>query len=364
MSNYRHHLFVDREKKVRGFQKLLQPATRQAVMLIEAPQDMGKSWLVSHMQTHCREPDVATPVAHLDFRNPRQIHEIQDALGLIRLLRDKLEAPDYFHDLNQTINRLTQGHTPEDPALAGLARQLAAHFNLDELAGLCLEVGINFEFLGGETLPAKARALVQYAERHTLLEPLRQTCRALRPHVEWDAPETAVSPTDNATGETAVIDQGDPLLAGGEVERRHAERQINDAFFAAVARLMAEKGQAVFLFDSYEAAPQEAEDWIREQLLLRLGEAEAGMGDAVVIITGRKTPDLSDLPLNHLLVQTGLDPFTEEHIREYFEERRQISGLDWKTIVLTSGGVPGALAMMADHALATQSEEDDFFADL
>jgi hypothetical protein len=84
----------------------------------------------------------------------------------------------------------------------------------------------------------------------------------------------------------------------------------------------------------------------------------------VVIITGRKTPDLSDLPLNHLLVQTGLDPFTEEHIREYFEERREISGLDWKTIVLTSGGVPGALAMMADHALATQSQEDDFFADL
>jgi hypothetical protein len=317
------------------------------------------------MQTHCREPDVEAPVAHVDFRNPRQIHEIQDALGLIRVLRDKLEAPDYFHDLNQTINRLTQGHTARDPALAGLARQLAAHFNLDELAGLCLEVGINFEFLSGDTLPAKARALAQYAARHTLLEPLRQACRALRPNVAWDAPETAVSPTpDEADGETAVIDQGDPLLAGGEVERRHAERQINDAFFTAIARLMADKGQTVFLFDSYEAAPQEAEDWIREQLLLRLDEADAEIGDAVVIITGRKTPDLSDLSLNHLLVQTGLDPFTEEHIREYFEERREISGLDWKTIVLTSGGVPGALAMMADHALATQSQEDDFFADL
>lgn len=363
MSNYTQQLFVDREKKVRGFQKLLQPATRQAVMLIEAAQDMGKSWLVSYMQSHCLAPDVSVPAAHVDFRNPRQIHEIQDALGLIRLLRDKLEAPEYFQDLNRTINQFTGGHAPRDPALAGLARQLTDHFNLDELAGLCLDLGINFEFLSGDTLPAKARALAQYAERHSLLAGLREACAARRPNVDWKGEETAVSPTpDDAASETAVADQGAPLLAGSDVERRHAERQINDAFFAAVARLMADKGQLVFLLDSYEAAPQEAEDWIREQLLLRLGESE--IEDAVVIITGRKTPDLSDLPLNHLLVQTGLDPFTEEHIREYFEERRQISGLDWQTIVLTSGGVPGALAMMADHALATQSEEDDFFTDL
>ena len=70
--------------------------------------------------------------------------------------------------------------------------------------------------------------------------------------------------------------------------------------------------------------------------------------------------------MNSLLVQTILEPFDEPTVREYFEERRKvvITGLDWRTILLTSGGVPGALAMMADHAMATTSADDDFFNDL
>ena len=69
--------------------------------------------------------------------------------------------------------------------------------------------------------------------------------------------------------------------------------------------------------------------------------------------------------MSSLLVQTQLEPFDEAIVREYFAERRKVViELDWRTILLTSGGVPGALAMMADHAMATASDDDDFFSDL
>jgi hypothetical protein len=123
-----------------------------------------------------------------------------------------------------------------------------------------------------------------------------------------------------------------------------------------------DKSPIVLLLDSIEAAPPEAERWLLEELLPRL--TEETLKDLVIIITGRKTPDMSRLNIRHLLVETKLTPFVEADIREYFEERRKISGLDLRTIILTSGGIPGALAMMADHAIVTSEDDDDFFSDL
>jgi hypothetical protein len=146
------------------------------------------------------------------------------------------------------------------------------------------------------------------------------------------------------------------------MERRHAERQISQAFFEGLTRLVEERETAVFLFDSFEMAPQEAERWILKQLLLRLRDGT--IPRIVVVIAGRKTPDITDLQMDHLIVKTGLSAFSETYIREYFEQRRNISGLDFHTVTLTSGGVPGILAMMAEHTLLTQQEDDDFFDDL
>jgi hypothetical protein len=361
MSNFNNTLFVDRERKYRGFQKLLQADTRQAVMLIEAPKDMGKTWVVGKMIHHCLKPDVNLPVAQIDFRNPRQIHEIQDFLGLIRLLRNKLDAPDHFHRLNATINQFTVGHTLQ-PELSTLRQQLERNFNLDELADLCFELRINFENLPGSTLLAKTRELVAYCERHRLLPQLVALCQEKRPAEAWSATltDTAAGPAAAATG--PIQDNNAPLRVESEVERRHAERQINQAFFEGLAALLQERGMAAFLFDSFEAAPAEAEQWLLQQLLLRLRDGQ--IPRLVIIITGRKTPDVTDLKMDHLVVQTGLSHFDEKYIREYFEQRRNIKGLDYRTITLTSGGVPGVLALMADHALLTQQDDDDFFSDL
>lgn len=361
MNTYDLHLFVDREKKFRGFQKLLEPSTRQAVMLIEAPRDMGKSWLLNRMQHHCEDTAVSIPVVQIDFRNPRQIHEIQDFLGLVRLIRNKLAQPAYFAPLNATINFFTAAAPSANPAVARLRASLEQAFNLEELEGLVVDLGIRYENLAGATLSAKIIALVTYAERYGVLVRLVERCAQLRPAAQWDvaafATTAVLAPTD-----TTTADLGGLLRTETDQERRHAMRQINTAFFDALEKLMADRGQVVLLLDSVEEAPQEAVDWLRDELLARLRDGQ--LADVVVIVTGRKTPDLSDLDIKHLLVQTGLEPFDETIIREYFEDRRQIRGLDLRTIVLTSGGVPGTLAMMADQALAKTQDDDDFFSDL
>jgi hypothetical protein len=360
MSNFNRTLFVDRERKYRGFQKLLQPSTRQAIMIIEAPKDMGKTWVIGKMRAYCQEPEVSLPVAQIDFRNPRQFHEIQDFLGLVRLLRDELNAPEHFQELNVAISQFTATHTVR-PELVTLWQLLEQYFNLEELEALCFQLHINVENMPGSTLTGKARQLVAYCERHQLLPQLLNLCRQNRPHADWPPLPSA----DSGPAYLAPAVEGDggaPLHVQSDMERRHAERQISQAFFEGLTRLVEERETAVFLFDSFEMAPQEAERWILKQLLLRL--RDAAIPRIVVVIAGRKTPDITDLQIDRLVVKTGLSAFNETYIREYFEQRRNISGLDFHTITLTSGGVPGILAMMAEHTLLTQQEDDDFFDDL
>jgi hypothetical protein len=372
MNSFDDYLFVDRVKKLKGFEKLLQPETKQAVMAIEGPQDMGKSWLVSKMRQHCLQPDVDLPAAQIDFRNPREMHEIQDVLGLVRLLRNKFGHDAYFNHLNETINRFSQADlSTGTDGLQGLQRNLEASFNLDELRGLCFDLGINFENLSGDTLRTKTIELVSYCQRRRLLSKLVAACSQLRSEIDWTAGIAGMLAGESAGGDTAVTpatssafiaDNNALLRADSLQERQHAERQINNAFFDCLAAILRDKSPVVLLFDSVAAAPPEAQRWLLDELLPRLNEE--ALKDLVIIITGRKTPDMSQLNIQHLLVETKLNPFVEADIREYFEERRKITGLDLRTIILTSGGVPGALAMMADHAVVTSAEDDDFFSDL
>ena len=367
MSNiYNPALFVNQERKFLGFQKLLRSETRQAVMLIQATKDMGKTWLAGRMQHHCQEPAINLPAVYVDFRNPKQAH--QDFLGLVRLIRQQLNQPAYFNQLNEIINSSSDTPLTAVSGLGLLRQNIVNSFNLEEIQGLCLDIAINYEELTGGSLSAKAGSLVAYCQRRQLLTALISRCAELRPRLNWwdglDAyrPGTAVAeqPTDDAITE----DNMGILRTDSAADQSRVERQINDAFFAALTALVSDRTPVVLLFDSYEKIKPDADRWLRQELLARLRDSQ--LSELVIIITGRQTPDLSDLNMSSFLVQTNLEPFDEPIVREYFEERRQvvIDGLDWRTILVTSGGVPGALAMMADHAMTTASEDDDFFSDL
>ena len=368
MSSFDQLLFVNREKKIRGFQKLLEPTTRQAVMVIDAPRDMGKTWLAEKLQTHCLEPAVAVPSIYLDFRNPREIHEIQDVLGLVRLVRNKLAQPAYFSDLNATINSFTSDRQGGGSAgVVTLRQMMERYFDLDDIDALCFDMQIDFEDLKGDTKGPKIRSLIRECEQQTRLEQLVTLCAQQRPSVDWspvlaEASVVGVTAVSLAEADELIEDLNGRIWDDSQQERQRAEQQINETFFACLARLMTDKKQIAFLFDGIEEAPDVAEDWIRHELLLRLRDGQ--LKDIIVILIGREKLDLTDLEISHLLVQTTLEPFDENHVREYFEEKRKISGLDLHTIIITSGGVPGALAMMADHAKPTAQDDDDFFSDL
>ncbi len=366
MSNiYTPDYFVNQERKFLGFQKLLRPETRQAVMLIQATKDMGKTWLAGRMQHHCQEPSVDLPAVYVDFRNPKQDHH--NFLGLVRLIRQQLNQPAYFNQLNEIINSFSDGPLTAVSGLGLLRQNIVNSFNLEEIRSLCLDIAINHEELVGESLSAKAGSLVAYCQRRRLLTKLISRCAELRMQIVWwdglDAYRVETAVSDQPTNDAITNDNMGILRTDSAADQTRVERQINDAFFAALTALVADRAPVVLLFDSYEAIKPDADRWLRHELLARLRDSQ--LSELVIIITGRQTPDLSELNMSNLLVPTHLEPFDEPTVREYFAERRKVAiELDWRTILLTSGGIPGALAMMADHAMATATADDDFFNDL
>jgi hypothetical protein len=374
MSNYDEKLFVNYEKKVGGFQKLLRPDVAKAVMVIEADKDMGKSWFVSKVQQHCQH-EAQLPAATINFGDALEIYRIEDYLDLIRLLRDRLNQPNYFNQLNATINQFTDPDLSDNTnSLATLRRNIETYFSLEELEDLVFEVGIRYDNIGGDnTIRAKTRELVIYCDRNSFIEKLLTVLELERPSVpinwrEGFGAETATSPglgADSTTidSNTPVTDKRGRIQSLSQREREHAEQQINLVFFDCLKRLTDDHAPIVFLFDAVEKAPPRATEWIRGELLPRMRQNV--LANTKVLITGRKTFDMTDLQITNLLVETSLAPLADEHVQEYVFERRGISGYELSFFVDASGGIPGLLAIMADNiARKAQDDDDDFFSDV
>src|SRR5947209_6704417 len=60
----------------------------------------------------------------------------------------------------------------EQISLGDVHKLLLSRFNLDELQTLCVQLGVPWEHLSGDTLPAKARNLVEFMERRRRFEEL------------------------------------------------------------------------------------------------------------------------------------------------------------------------------------------------
>lgn len=143
-----------------------------------------------------------------------------------------------------------------------------------------------------------------------------------------------------------------------EVTRRAAEVTITDSFFACLAAFLADhpRQRVVLLFDSFEDVTTEADRWFRTEYVRRLMSPE--LKGIVTIVAGRTAPDIPD-SVQGIVGRSELKVFTEAHVREYIEVKKQIPGLDIGTIYRTSGGLPGFLAKMALTASGSSSQKDD-----
>jgi hypothetical protein len=110
------------------------------------------------------------------------------------------------------------------------------------------------------------------------------------------------------------------LTVSAEVlSQRWVQDQMNRAFLDDLGELVAEKGQAVCLFDSIEQVGDEEERWLIEILL---GAVRQGRLPGLIVVTaGRRYPYLEeDWEWEDIAVfRSQLQPFSEEHIKEYAE---------------------------------------------
>ena len=157
-----------------------------------------------------------------------------------------------------------------------------------------------------------------------------------------------------------------PLAFSSDAERRNAEIQINAAFFACLAGLLAAGRTAIVLIDHYDEASPEAKTWICEQLLASLVSDEK-LRDLVVVLGGHDItlPD----ELQKVFPKRVLPPFENPDISEYWLNRRRAPvppGLTPDSLpaalAVVGGNIPGELAKMADRALAQSQKDDPFFA--
>jgi hypothetical protein len=146
------------------------------------------------------------------------------------------------------------------------------------------------------------------------------------------------------------------VQADSGTARRAIEIRITDAFFACLSALAMPETKCVFLFDSYEDVTEEADRWLRDNLLTRLRDKQ--LSNTLAIIAGRKTPDFGD-DWKARLASTGLDLFSQDDVKEYLTDKRKVTGLDVATVFKTCGGRPGLLSQMVDlAAVGTEKEED------
>ena len=78
----------------------------------------------------------------------------------------------------------------ETPALGPLRQQITNLFSLEELRVLCLDVGIRYDALSGDTIDTKAASLLAYADRRGQLNKLIAALQQERPQAKWPIPNT------------------------------------------------------------------------------------------------------------------------------------------------------------------------------
>ena len=66
-----------------------------------------------------------------------------------------------------------------------LVDHIKEHFNIDDIEGLCFNLGIDHEEIAGDTLGTKARNLVLFCKRHGRLDELVGYCAKSRPNTSW-----------------------------------------------------------------------------------------------------------------------------------------------------------------------------------
>jgi tetratricopeptide (TPR) repeat protein len=148
------------------------------------------------------------------------------------------------------------------------------------------------------------------------------------------------------------------LQADSPVIRRIWQDRINEAFFEDLARLGLASG-AIFLFDSFELATNEASVWVKNRLLERIGEGK--LPGVRVVIACEQVPNLPSAWPGLVEELPPLGPLPAADVRKYLKDKRQlvISEANIATIYEITDGRPDLVALIAQSNPKRLPEEPD-----
>lgn len=324
--------FVGRDAEVEQFLSNLSlplgDHDRRFIFSIYGPKGVGKSTLLRRFR-HLALEESNAPVAAVWINENAPtlldaLSRIAEPFSLPRF-RERLEFYQAEHRRLKTAAPVSeQWQSPVTvPQPTDLHRKIGEYFSLDELRELCLDLGIEYEDLSGDTRRVKAISLVEYCNRYGCRAALLERCAALRPHVDW---RDVVMVTDMRTEIQANA------LWEAHV-RRHLSEEADvllllDPVTALTPLLLTELRPALssttllIFVDGYERKRSFLEPWLCGLLNGRFGPVPAQI---VITLAGEEMLSGGCWDdYQHILVHLPLAPFTEDEARAFLN----IKGID------------------------------------
>ncbi len=296
-------LFVDRDRQLTAFRRMLDGSARKRVMIIRAPDGMGKSWLLQMFAHPATETGL--PLARFDFADGL----VYDALALVRRARDMLgEAA--FPDLEQTLR---EASTPRvNISVDGPPINVNVNDNtLGDNANITIgDVGVNLknsQFIVQTDNPVIRQALEDRINR-AFFEGLATLAATARPVFLFDSYERTSIETER-------------WVAGS------------------------------------------SDRWISGELLLRIRDGR--LPNAIAVLAGSRTPEFGP-EWSDVLGQMEIQPLSCDDVRTYLRERRGLTALtdnEAQRLCEASAGLPNIMALLGDNlerALQPKVQDDEW----
>lgn len=302
-----HHRLANRDIELELFQDMIDRALTWRILLIEADGGIGKSTLLAEFVRRCPDDIPCVPV---DLKGSPGLHQVLarlcDALGW-----------DHFPSFAAAVERLEDAgagvakdqfeHIPLDEYDAAVIRDLLRDaFDVGDLRRLCQVhqplQPIHRRFTPTGTFEEMIEIVVGYCQRHVMFPELLLAVRQenfrqyqvyyARVYGREAAASRPVRPgagVGRAEIEAALrwSDEGDRATRRGVLTRALFDDLAAWTGRAAWSERAAGPGRLVLLFDTYEQAGPEVQDWFAGPLLTRARH----LASLAVVVAGRQVPE-------------------------------------------------------------------------
>ncbi len=119
-----------------------------------------------------------------------RITELEDRINYLRLTIDWTNNEKSTPSEGDAVDQQSKGSVN----IAEFYRLLTAHFNISKLKDICVDIGIDYESLPGQSMQNKTWELLMYMYRHERIADLIGAVQNLRAEDDWSAVQQPILP--------------------------------------------------------------------------------------------------------------------------------------------------------------------------